>query len=137
MEKKKLTKKPRGRTRFSDDVPHQMAVACKNLQPFFTSLQIAGMTGIKKAHVQKTLSVWRKAELVQVVGEGKHDHSKAPFYLYTITPSFEKHLSDVGLKKASGKKVTKVTDATSIPAALIGRLRKIATEFQEIGKIIG
>lgn len=136
MQKKKSIK--RGVVRFSKDIPYQMAMACKSLQPFFTSSQIAGMTGIKKEHVQKTISVWKKAKLVQVVGEGKHDGSKAPFYLYTITSSFEKHLGAVGSKKASGKKVIQVTEATTaVPSALIDHLRKAALEFQEIGKIIG
>jgi hypothetical protein len=136
MAKTKSSK--RGVTRFSKDIPYQMAMACKSLQPFFTSLQIAGMTGIKKEHVQKTISVWKKAKLIEVIGEGKHDGSKAPFYLYTITSNFEKQLNVVGSKKVMGKKVIQVTEATSaIPAALINHLRAVAAEFQEIGKIIG
>ena len=136
MAKVKTSK--RGAARFSKDIPYQMAMACKSLQPFFTSLQISGLTGIKKEHVQKTLSVWKKAKLVKVIGEGKHDGSKAPFYLYTITSNFEKHLSAVGSKKVPGKKAIQVTEATSaIPAALIDHLRTVAAEFQEIGKIIG
>ena len=138
MAKVKVKTSKRGVVRFSKDIPYQMAMACKSLQPFFTSLQIAGITGIKKEHIQKTLSVWKKAKLVEVIGEGKHDGSKAPFYLYTITSNFEKHLSAVGSKKVPGKKVIQVTEATSaIPAALIDHLRTVAAEFQEIGKIIG
>jgi transcription initiation factor IIE alpha subunit len=133
--KAKTKSSKRGVVRFSKDIPYQMAMACKSLQPFFTSLQIAGLTGIKKEHVQKTLSVWKKAKLVEVVGEGKHDNAKAPFYLYTITSNFEKQLDVVGSKKVLGKKVTQVVP--TIPAALIDRLRKVASEFQEIGKIIG
>jgi hypothetical protein len=138
MAKVKVKTSKRGIVRFSKDIPYQMAMACKGLQPFFTSLQIAGITGIDKRHIQKTLSVWRKAKLVEVVGEGRHDGAKAPFYLYTITSSLEKQLNVVASKKASGKKVAQVTEiADGIPAALIGRLRTIASEFQEIGKIIG
>jgi hypothetical protein len=133
--KAKTKSSKRGVVRFSKDIPYQMAMACKSLQPFFTSLQIAGMTGIKKEHVQKTISVWKKAKLVEVIGEGKHDGSKAPFYLYTITSNFEKQLGTADSKKVSGKKVTQV--APTIPAALIDHLRKVASEFQEIGKIIG
>jgi len=134
----KVKSSKRGLVRFSKDIPYQMAMACKSLQPFFSSLQIAGLTGIKKEHVQKTISVWKKAKLVKVIGEGKHDGSKAPFYLYTITSNFEKHLGAIDSKKTSGKKVIQVTEATSaMPAALISHLRKVAAEFQEIGKIIG
>ena len=129
----KVKSSKRGVKRFSKDIPYQMAMACKSLQPFFTSLQIAGMTGIKKEHVQKTISVWKKAKLVKVIGEGKHDNSKAPFYLYTITSAFDKQLGVVG-----SKKVVEITEATTaVPAALIGHLRKVAAEFTEIGKIIG